>query len=265
MTSTTSPASSRRSFVPTRNKMQKRFSWLTHFNWRIMLMRIAIYAISLIVIAILTPNIYFAEKSISILLIASIALGILSAIVKPLIQFLTFQIIFASYGIVIVFINALLLWLLSVLFPEWFHVSSILWALVGGALLGVVTSFLEALFGLSIPIVPAEDVELRSLIKQGKGRDALNKILEEKEGVLEADVDIDPMSVADTPPVESPDGADSQAALANSDPETGGAAPTAAAVEAAAGDVPSLPGGDVEATSAEPVSTDPSTREDNAL
>ena len=113
--------------------MRKRFSWLTHFNWRIMLMRIVIYAISLVVIALLIPNIYFAERSLLILLLASIALGFLSAIVKPLIQFLTFQIIFASYGIVIVFINAMLLWLLSVLFPQWFQVSSIFWALVGGA------------------------------------------------------------------------------------------------------------------------------------
>ncbi|MCB0199677.1 MAG: phage holin family protein [Anaerolineae bacterium] len=230
--------------------MRKRFSWLTHFNWRIMLMRIVIYAISLVVIALLIPNIYFAERSLLILLLASIALGFLSAIVKPLIQFLTFQIIFASYGIVIVFINAMLLWLLSVLFPQWFQVSSIFWALVGGALLGVVTSFLEALFGLSIPIVPAEDIELRALIKQGRGRDALNRILEEKEGVLEADVDINSLSAANTAPAGLSDDADSHAALADSDSEPVVATPTAAAVEDSAGHVASPPGNDVEPTSA---------------
>ncbi|MEZ4771028.1 MAG: phage holin family protein [Caldilineales bacterium] len=225
--------------------MRKRFSWLTHFNWRIMLMRIVIYAISLVVIAILTPNIYFAARSIAILLIAAVALGLLSAIVKPLIQFLTFQVIFASYGIVIVFINALLLWLLSVLFPQWFQVSSIFWALVGGALLGVVTSLLEALFGLNVPIVPAEDVELRALIKQGRGRDALNKILEEKEGVLETDVDVN---------LSAANGASSVVA-----------APASAATDEGAGEGASLSGSDVEQTSAEPVPADQSTREDNAL
>ena len=172
-----------------------------------MLMRVAIYAISLIVIALLVPDIDFAEKSIEILLVASITLGILIAIVKPLIQFLTFQIIFASYGIVIVLINAFVLWLVSALFPEWFQVNGFFWALVGGALLGVVTSFLEALFGLSIPIVPAEDVELRGLIKEGKGSDALNKILEQKEGILGPNVDPDVSLTADEAPVELPNDA----------------------------------------------------------
>lgn len=172
-----------------------------------MLMRIVIYAISLVVIALLVKDIYFAEKSIAILLVASIALGLLSAIVKPLIQFLTFQIIFASYGIVIVLINALLLWLLAVLFPQWFQVSSFFWALVGGALLGILTSLLEALFGLSIPIVSAEDVELRALVKEGKHSDALKKILEQKEGLSESLGDPEGALTADMAPVELPDDA----------------------------------------------------------
>ena len=216
-----------------------------------MLMRIVIYAISLIVIALLIPDIYFAEKSISILLIASIALGILSAIVKPLIQFLTFQIIFASYGIVIVLINALLLWLLSALFPQWFQVTGFFWALVGGALLGVVTSFLEALFGLSIPIVPAEDVELYTLVKKGKASEPLNKILERTEGQVGGVVNTEVSLASEGTTAELSDDASTPMAEADSDLET-----------VAAGHVTSP-----VSSNAEPMLSNQSTRQDqdNAL
>ncbi len=242
--------------------MHKRFSWLANFNWRIMLMRIVIYAISLIVIALLVPDIYFAEKSIAILLGASIALGIISAIVKPLIQFLTFQIIFASYGIVIVLINTLLLWLLSALFPQWFQVNGFFWALVGGALLGIVTSFLEALFGLSIPIVPAEDVELHELVKKGKVHQPLNKILERTEGQVGAVVDTEVSLTSEWTAVELSDDTSPPMAGADSDLE-----PVAAPLAVISNEVDAGHASSPISSDAEPTLSNQSTRQDqdNAL
>ena len=134
----------------------KKPSFLKQFNWRFLLVRILVNALVLILVGLLVPNIYFVDRSIGNLLFLSIALGVLNAIVKPIAQFLTLPLIFASYGLIIVVINSLILVLLSALFPDRFAVESLLWAFVGGAIMGIASSFLESLFGLSMPIVPDE-------------------------------------------------------------------------------------------------------------
>jgi hypothetical protein len=88
-------------------------------------------------------------------------LGILNALLKPILQFLTLQFIFVTYGLVIVLVNTLLLLSLSFLFQSLFAVDNLLWALVGGLVLGLVSSFLESLLGLTVPIVPEEEAALR--------------------------------------------------------------------------------------------------------
>lgn len=207
--------------------MRKRFSWLTHFNWRMLLMRLVINAISLLLVAGLVPDIYFAERSISILLIVAITLGIINAIVKPLIQFLTFQLIFASYGIVIVVINAVVLWLLSVLFPQWFVVNRLLWAFVGGALLGGIGSFLEAIFGLTRPIVPAEDLELQALIK-GESGGVVKTLVERTESQLDSDVTLETERGIDESVADASEKAEASASEEAAGPETSDEAQTIA-------------------------------------
>lgn len=135
------------------------------FNWRFLLVRIVVNAIALAVTAAVLPKIYFVDKSVWNWLLMALMLGVLNALLKPVLQFLTLQFIFVTYGLVIVLVNALLLWLLSFLFPNRFAVDSILWLLVGGLVLGLVSSFLESLFGLTMPIVPDEPPTLRHQIE----------------------------------------------------------------------------------------------------
>ena len=135
----------------------KRFPLLKHFNWRALLVRILINAAVLTVTALILPNVSFVQITIGNILFVAIALGILNALIKPILQFLTLSFIFTTYGLVVVLINAVILWLLSFLFPDRFAVDSILAALIGGALIGILGSFFESLFGLSPPIIP--DVE----------------------------------------------------------------------------------------------------------
>lgn len=234
--------------------MRKRFSWLVNFNWRMLLMRIVINAISLLLVAALVPDIYFAERSIKILLIVSITLGIINAIVKPLIQFLTFQLIFASYGIVIVLINAVVLWLLSVLFPQWFVVNKVVWAFVGGALLGGIGSFLEALFGLTLPIVPAEDVELRALIK-GESGGVVKTLVDRKESKLEAEVASKTDLATDQSAGLPQQDAEALAVGNATEPETADGASV----------IPGIQAGDQEAVEAEPMPINHSIPQDNTL
>jgi putative membrane protein len=136
------------------------------FNWRFLLVRIVVNALALAGTAAFLPKIYFVDKTWGSWLLMALMLGVLNALLKPVLQFLTLQFIFVTYGLVIVLVNALLLWLLSILFPNRFAVDSIWWLLIAGLVLGLLSSFLESLFGLTMPIVPDEPPTLRHQIEE---------------------------------------------------------------------------------------------------
>lgn len=132
----------------------KRFGFVQHFNWRILLLRVLVNAGALLITAGIVPHIYFVDRRLFVVLWMAIVLGVLNALVKPVVQFLTLPFVFATYGVVIVLINAGLLWLLSVLFPSLFEVDGLAWALLGGLVMGLLGSLLEGLLGVTPPIVP---------------------------------------------------------------------------------------------------------------
>ena len=140
--------------------------FLKQFNWRFLLVRILVNAIALAVTAAVLPKVYFVDKSIWNWLFMALMLGVLNALLKPILQAVTLQFIFVTYGLVIVLVNALLLWSLSLLFPARFAVESLLWLSVGGLVLGLFSSFLESLLGLTMPIVPDEAPELRRRVEE---------------------------------------------------------------------------------------------------
>lgn len=167
-----------------RTQANKRVSMLRQFNWRIVLVRILLNALVLAFTALVVPNIFFVDRSLSNLLLMALALGILNALVKPILQFLTFSFIFVTYGFVVVLINAVMLWLLALLFPARFEVNGILWALVGGAVMGILSSFLESLLGITRPIVPKEPPELREQI-EAQTPTSIEKVLFESDAEME--------------------------------------------------------------------------------
>jgi putative membrane protein len=134
---------------------------IEQFNPRFFLVRFLVNAIAVAITAAVTPKIYFVDKSVWSWLLITVMLGLLNALLKPILQFLTLQFIFVTYGLVIVLVNTLILVLLSFLFPARFAVDNLLWALVGGLVLGLLSSFLESLLGLTMPIVPEEERALR--------------------------------------------------------------------------------------------------------
>jgi putative membrane protein len=131
-----------------------KFEWRHALNWKIILLRILINGFSLAIIALLLPNIAINRENLLMnLLILGVALGVLNALVKPIIQFLTLSLIFVSYGIVVVIINAAILAILSWLFPDLIQIDRILAAFLGGAIIGLLSLFLEYTLGISPPIV----------------------------------------------------------------------------------------------------------------
>jgi putative membrane protein len=146
--------------------MKQRLSILAaQFNWRMLLVRWLVYALTLLLVAILVPKIYFTDRRVWVWLMVAAGFGVLNAIVRPLLQALMLQLFFASLGLVVALINGFVLYLLSWIFPNRFAVDSILWALVGGILVALLGSFLEGLFGLTRPIVPESEAELGQRLK----------------------------------------------------------------------------------------------------
>lgn len=118
-----------------------------------LLVRIVVNALALLITAGLVPNIYFVERNVLSWLLLVLVLGLLNALIKPIIQFLTLRFIFATYGVVVALINAIMLYLLALILPSYFEVNGIFWALLGGAVLGIVSALFESLLGMTPPIV----------------------------------------------------------------------------------------------------------------
>lgn len=146
--------------------MQKLALWRKQFNWRMLLVRILVNGLALLITAALVPSIDFVERNVRTWLLLAITLGVLNALVKPVIQFLTLRFIFATYGVIVALINGILLFLLSLLLPDRFVVDGFIWALVGGAVLGLTSALFENLFGLTPPIVSEKYPELRRRIQE---------------------------------------------------------------------------------------------------
>jgi putative membrane protein len=138
--------------------------WLSNYRLKVLLVRILVNAVVLALVILLVPQIYLVGWSFGTLLILAIFLGVLNAVVKPIMQFLTMPFIFASYGLVVLVVNTLVLYLLGYYFPERIQIGGLLGALLGGLLIGFLSSFLENLFGLARPILPDEQTELRRRI-----------------------------------------------------------------------------------------------------
>lgn len=130
---------------------------LKQFNWRMILVRVFINALTLIIIVFLLPGIDFVDRFSGSILFLAAVLGLLNAFVKPVVQFLTLPYIFATFGSVVVVINTIMLLFLAWLFPSLFAINGILWAILGGVLMGILAGFLESLFGLDLPIVSIDD------------------------------------------------------------------------------------------------------------
>ena len=140
-----------------------------HFRVRPLMLRFLVNALSLAITAIVVPHIFFSGdyRILSWLLISAV-FGLLNAFIKPLIQIVMLPLIFVSYGLVVVLINSLMLWALTWIFPERFHVERILWAVVGGLVCGLLEGLLHNLFGLSPPILEGGPDGLKEEIARSK-------------------------------------------------------------------------------------------------
>lgn len=101
-----------------------------------LLFRWLINTLALFVVTYVVPGI--TADSIVTLLIAALVLGLLNAIVRPILFWLTLPLTIVTLGIFLIVLNAIMLELTDVLVPG-FAISSFLAAFVGAVILGVLS------------------------------------------------------------------------------------------------------------------------------
>jgi putative membrane protein len=147
----------------TQSKRRRHFS--LHFRVRPVLMRWLVCAISLALTAIIVPHVFFmgndALDKVLAWVVVSAVFGLLITFVKPLVQLVLLPLIFVSFGLVVVLINTIVIWLLSVIFPNWFVVDHILWALLAGLVSGLLVTVFENLLGITPPIILGQTEALK--------------------------------------------------------------------------------------------------------
>lgn len=121
-----------------------------------LLVRWLIIAVSLFVAAWLVPGIRVEGNAWLIFTVMAVILGLVNAVVRPVLAFLSCSLIILTLGLFVLVINAITLWLASAIAVNWFH--------VGFYVDGFWSAFLGAL------IVSIVSVILSAVIREPHGR-----------------------------------------------------------------------------------------------
>ena len=115
--------------------------------------RVIVNALAIGITAFVLPGIQVAHHDVPTLLILGIVIGLVNGFVKPVVKFLSFPISFLTMGLFHFVINAAMLLLIagivnsivsnSLIIGTGGKISAFFWALIGGAVLGIVDGVLE--------------------------------------------------------------------------------------------------------------------------
>jgi len=114
-----------------------------------LLIRWIISALALFVAAWLVPGIAVEGNGWVVYAVMAVILGLVNAIVRPLLKLLTCPLILLTLGLFVLVINGITLWLASSIAINWFNVGFYVdgfWsALLGALIVSIVTVILSAL------------------------------------------------------------------------------------------------------------------------
>lgn len=114
-----------------------------------LVIRWVIIAISLFVAAWLVPGIRVEGNAWLIFAVMAVILGLVNAVVRPILTLLTCSLVILTLGLFVLVINALTLWLASSIAVTWFHVGFYVdgfWAAFLGALIVSIVSVILSAF-----------------------------------------------------------------------------------------------------------------------
>ena len=135
-------------------------SWFRErLNWKVLLMSLLINMVAIGLTALILPGFNLVENKLYELALIAMALGLVNTFVKPLLQLLTIRLLFVTYGLVLIATNTIVLLLLGWLFPSWIEIRGIFPAILGGLLIGLISMFLDYVFGVNPPLSYQTSIE----------------------------------------------------------------------------------------------------------
>jgi ubiquinone biosynthesis protein len=121
--------------------------------------RVLVYALVLAISISLSPGISLQPLIPGLIdisttfLLFGILFGLINAFIRPLVMLLTARQIVRTMGLFAFVINIFLFWLMTLVAPDVFLIESpkLLWIILGGVILSLVSIVMEAIFGLEMP------------------------------------------------------------------------------------------------------------------
>jgi len=113
------------------------------------ILRVIIYAVGIALVAEIVPGIHIPNDTLSTLIIIGIVFGILNAILKPIITFLTCPLVILSLGLFVLVINGIMLLVTASLIPARLQIDGFWPAFVGGILMSIISLILERVLGVN--------------------------------------------------------------------------------------------------------------------
>ena len=114
-----------------------------------LLLRWVITILSLFIAAWLVPGIRVAREGWTVFALMAVILGLVNAVIRPILKLLSCPLIFLTLGLFILVINGITLWLASAIAVNFFHVGfyvdGIIPAILGALVVSVVSVILTML------------------------------------------------------------------------------------------------------------------------
>ena len=106
-------------------------------------LRILVNALAIAIVTRLLPGFEVANNDLGTYIIIGLVFGIVNALVKPIITFLTCSLVLFTLGLFILVINGLMLWMTDPLLPTQLRIENFWWAILGGIIISVINMVIE--------------------------------------------------------------------------------------------------------------------------
>ncbi len=113
------------------------------------LLRLFINAFSLTIVAMLLPGIHFSDDSLSTLALVALILGLVNALLKPIIFVLSCPLIIFTLGLWALVVNGIVLLITDEIAGSRFEIDGFWWAVLAGLIVGFISGIMENALGLN--------------------------------------------------------------------------------------------------------------------
>lgn len=132
---------------------RRRWARLTAANPRLFLVRLVVSGVAVVVTVGVVPGLSFTEWRGGEFAVIALTYAVLTAVVKPALEFVALRFLVATYGFVIILINAMVLFLLAQVLDEYIVYDRLWQLLLGGLVVGLVGIVLETAAGATQPVL----------------------------------------------------------------------------------------------------------------